>query len=122
MAVARMLRMTGEMVRAILVLALLCLNFTAAAAAHDTANGQSSVSSSQIELQFCGDLGNPAGSGDHAPCHACRLFDGIDLPAPLPVAARLPARVALIAYPPILSTTPAPLAFATARPRGPPLV
>lgn len=121
MALSRTLRMTGEVVRAVLVLALLCLNFASAAAAHDGSDGRSSVSSTQIALQFCGDLGNPAGSSDHAPCHACRLFDGVDLPAPIVMAAPLPARVALVVYLPVLALTPAPLAFATARPRGPPL-
>lgn len=121
MAVTRTLRMTGEVVRALLVLALLCLNFSSAAAAHDGSDSRSSASSAPVVFQFCGDLGNPAGSSDHAPCHACRLFDGVDLPAPIVIAAPLPARVALVVYLPVLALPPAPLAFATARPRGPPL-
>ena len=119
---ARSLRLTGEVVRALLVLALLSLNFTTAAAAHDAGNGAASVRAVGTAFaSFCGDLGNPAGSSDHAPCHACRLFDGVDVPPLLAIPARLAMRVTRVDYVPTPVLAPLPLVFAAARPRGPPL-
>jgi hypothetical protein len=114
--------LTGEVVRALLVFALLSLNFTSVAAAGDGAPEAASAKSiSAAFSSFCGDLGNPAGSSDHAPCHACRLFDGIDLPAQALVTARLVRRASAVEHAWTSVPIPRPFALGKVPPRGPPL-
>jgi hypothetical protein len=94
-----------ETVRALLVLALLFLNFAhqpaiALAPDHD-------VMSAVASQSFCGEP--IADKGGHAPCHACRIGSGADLPPvtelpcpPMAVALRLdsePVPVALERHP-----------------------
>ncbi|MFY8031493.1 MAG: hypothetical protein ACOVO5_06655 [Devosia sp.] len=72
-------RAAMEVVRALCVLALLFLNFahqpTPAAA---TPGDVLSLATTQ---SFCGDPADD-GKAAHAPCHACRIDGGADLPTP----------------------------------------
>lgn len=84
-------RTLAELLRALSVLALLFLNFAHQPAfAAPSAADVLSVAASQ---SFCG---TPISHDEHAPCHACRIGGGADLPppaalpaAPLPVCIRL---------------------------------
>lgn len=85
-------RTAVETLRALLVLALIFLNFAhQPAIATPSAGDVMSVAASQ---SFCG---TPiADDQGHAPCHACRIGGGADLPPvlelpcpPMPVALRL---------------------------------
>lgn len=70
-----------EVVRALAVLALVCLNFAHAPLAAASTAGD--VFAPLAATSFCG---SPADDpADHAPCHACRIGGGADLP-PLPPA------------------------------------
>ncbi|RYE82363.1 MAG: hypothetical protein EOP19_16375 [Hyphomicrobiales bacterium] len=102
-----------EVLQALLVLALVFLNFAhqpaIAASAHDVLTVVASQS-------FCG---SPmAGDDAHAPCHACRVGAGADLPPitalpfpPLPVALSLginPAPLRLAHHAPLPAGARAP--------------
>jgi hypothetical protein len=104
-----------ELVRAFCVLALLFLNFAHQPAfAAQSAGDVLSVVASQ---SFCGTpIGDDQG---HAPCHACRIGGGADLPpvcavprGPLPVALRLTGIRAVLA---VVRFDPGPVGA-----RGPP--
>lgn len=106
-----------DVLRAALVLALVFLSFAhtpvAASAGHPDAL------TAAVDASWCGDA--PDGdSKAHAPCHACRIGAGADLPPPcdIPLA---PVTVADVAYGalPILHLPAEPLGHATAR--GPPI-
>lgn len=76
----------AELVRAFAVLALVFLSFghqPAAALAHDH-----DVLTAAVTASFCGDT--PADT-THAPCHACRIGGGVDLPPPSEGLIHLPA-------------------------------
>jgi hypothetical protein len=78
-----------EMVRAALLLALLALPLVshAAPALERGPDGHWTAAAAQ---PLCG--GGLAGDGDsHAPCHACRLFAGLDLPPPSAIVLRIPS-------------------------------
>lgn len=105
-----------ETVRALTVLALVFLNFAHQPAFAAPMPGDSvTVLASQ---SFCGE---PVGDdSDHAPCNACRIGSGADLPpvtdipcSPVPAAIRLGAVPAAFVIAP---HDPGP-----AGPRGPPL-
>jgi hypothetical protein len=72
-------RVMLEVVRALCVLALLFLNFAHQPAPAAAAPGD--VLTLAATQSFCGD---PADEGKtaHAPCHACRIGAGADLPTP----------------------------------------
>lgn len=107
-------RTATEVLRALCVLALLFLNFAhqpvfAAQSSHDVL----SLAASQ---SFCGTpLADDEG---HAPCHACRIGGGADLPPacdlperPLPVAIRLtgaPAPLQIALHAPLTAGARAP--------------
>jgi len=85
-----------EAVRALLVIALLCLSFGHRPAAAAALPGDASaylINAAGLDAGlpvFCGDAPD---HGEHAPCHACRLFAGLNLPPAPPVLAWLrPAR------------------------------
>lgn len=106
-----------DLVRAIGVLALLFLNFAhlppAAAASLQPAL------TAGLDTGFCGD--QPADPARHAPCHACRIGAGADLPPPPAPPGRPPALAQPAAWPaPELSLIRRVLRLAAA-PRGPPL-
>ena len=84
-------RTLAETMSALLVLALVFLNF-----AHQPAMASSShdVMTEVAGQSFCG--APIPGDGDHPPCHACRIGSGADLPPvtalprpPMPVTLRL---------------------------------
>lgn len=108
-------RSIAEVVRALAVLALVCLNFTHAPLAAGPADHVAPVALSGI----CGDA--PAGDPDraHAPCHACRT-SAAALPAPPCTALAADRCVAPVAY---ATTPPATRRLASCRanpPRAPP--
>jgi hypothetical protein len=107
-------RTLAEILRALLVLALVFLNFAhqptfAAPSAQDVLTAVASQS-------FCGEP--IADDGEHAPCHACRIASGADLPPvtalpcpPLPVALRPdaePVALAIQRYAPLTAGARAP--------------
>jgi hypothetical protein len=77
-----------EVVRALAVLALVCLNFAHAPLASASPHGGWAAVDS---ASYCGEPLED-GSTQHAPCHACRIGGGADLPPPCPaIAPRLEA-------------------------------
>ncbi|MGN6490158.1 MAG: hypothetical protein ACTHLT_20355 [Devosia sp.] len=103
-----------DIARALAVLALVFLSY-----AHQPVSvaAQHATLSAAVTADFCG--GVPADSQSHAPCHACRIGGGADLPPPCEGLLHLPA-VAGPAFPPL-----AVAAFVVAPPdipdaRGPP--
>ena len=111
-------RQTGiEVLRALCVLALIFLSFahtpvTAATAGPD-------VLTAALDMSYCGDL--PDDPKAHAPCHACRIGGGADLPPPCDIALPVAVVVASVAYgaTPSLSLPAAPIHSFNAR--GPPI-
>jgi hypothetical protein len=106
----------GELLRALCVLALFFLNFAHAPVSAAAPVGP--VLSAVADSGFCG---TPPGDGgsDHAPCHACRIGGGADLPPPHALA--VPAfAVAVTSY--AACAEPAVVGAILARPvaRGPP--
>jgi len=107
--------MAIDVLRAALVLALVFLSFAhtpvATAGHHD-------ILTSVVDASWCGDAPNEDGKA-HAPCHACRIGAGADLPPPcdVPLAAVAVADVAYGALP-TLPLPAEPLGHASAR--GPP--
>ena len=107
-------RYLRETLLAVLVLALTFLNFGHVAV---SAAGDFRITPDS----WCGDPLAP-GSADHAPCPACRIGHGADLPPP--PAAIEPVAFAIVA---IAFAAPAmpldlPAHIQLAQPRGPPLL
>lgn len=106
----------SDLLRACVVLALVFLSFAhapiaASAGPHDTLTAA-------VDMSWCGDAPDGDGKG-HAPCHACRLGAGADLPTAC--AVPLPLRtVADVSYGalPVLSLPTALTGSYSAR--GPP--
>jgi len=103
-----------EILRALLVLALIFLNFAhQPAMAASTAGDVMTLVASQ---SFCGEP--IADDNGHAPCHACRIGSGADLPPvmalpcpPMPVALRLevePEAIAIERHAPLPAGARAP--------------
>ena len=105
----------GDVARALVVLALVFLSFAHAPVA--AASGD--VLTATMDMSWCGDALDTGTDTTHAPCHACRLGAGADLPPPaeLPLA---PGEVADVLYGPlpVLALPATPLGIANAR--GPP--
>ena len=109
-----------EGVRALVVIALLFLSFghkpVEISVAYDHQLVAHVLDSGTVQ-PGCGD---PADHSDHAPCHACRVFAGLDLPpAPCSPAPAF-ARVLSLAYAAMPAPVEVPITISTARPRGPP--
>lgn len=110
-------RQTGvEVLRALVVLALLFLSF-----AHNPASAATpgpDTLTAALDLSYCGDL--PDDPRAHAPCHACRIGGGADLPPSAAIALPV-AVIAGVAYGamPVLAPPAAPARAFNAR--GPPL-
>lgn len=107
----------AELVRALAVLALVFLSFghqPAVAVAHDH-----EVLTAAVTASMCGDA--PADT-THAPCHACRIGGGADLPPPCGGLVHLPtlaepafperAAVAFVVAPPEIPDARGPPALA----------
>lgn len=118
MNLARQSLMEG--VRALVVIALISLSFghkpVEAAAIDDTQLIAKTIDVASIGSS-CGD---PAGPRDHAPCHACRVFAGLDLPPPPCEAAQAFGKALDVAY----AIAPRAMAWSlgapSVQPRGPP--
>lgn len=104
-----------EVVCAFVVLALIFLSFAHAPVAA-ASTGQDTLTAA-LDMSYCGDL--PDDPKAHAPCHACRIGGGADLPPPCGIAVPV-AVVADVAYGalPTLHLPAEP--FGTATARGPP--
>jgi hypothetical protein len=105
-----------ELLRALVVLALIFLSF-----AHTpgvAAEAGPATLTAALDMSYCGDM--PDDPRAHAPCHACRIGGGADLPPPCAIAIPVVvlADVAYGALPALLLPAE-PLGTATAR--GPPL-
>lgn len=74
--------MGGELLRAIVVLALIFLSF-AHAPVVAAAPGPDTLTAT-LDMSYCGDL--PDDPRAHAPCHACRIGGGADLVRPCAIA------------------------------------
>ena len=105
-----------ELLRACVVLALVFLSFAHTPVA--TAPGSHDVLGAAVDMSWCGDAPDDDGAA-HAPCHACRLGAGADLPPPCDIALPLPV-VADLHYGavPMLGLPGVPVAHFSAR--GPP--
>lgn len=105
-----------ETMRALCVLALLFLSFAHTPIAATAQDGD--ILTAALDASYCGDA--PAGdSRGHAPCHACRIGGGADLPPPCAIAVPV-AVIARVAYGamPVLSLPTTPINAFDAR--GPP--
>ena len=105
--------MLRDLLLALLVLALLALNFGHQSAVF-AAGGRVIVTDASV----CGDPMSPA-AGEHFACHACRA-DVAALP-PAPSAEPLCLIPTRVAYPADLPAIARPELFGIAAPRGPPL-
>lgn len=75
------------------------------------------VLSASITADFCGDA--PVDT-THAPCHACRIDGGADVPAPPCAGIAAPIAVAAVTYFGATVRPPIVTAHGSSRPRGPP--
>ena len=83
-----------DLLKALAVLALVFLSYS-----HQPANAthlDHDVLTAVVTADFCGDLTDDGGA--HAPCHACRIGAGADLPPPCEGLVHLP-KVAEPAFP-----------------------
>jgi hypothetical protein len=87
-----------ETTRALLVLALVFLNFAHAPAGERTAYDAELTAYLLPATAIVLDCGENHEDGDHAPCHACRIGGAVDLPiAPCTTAAQQVAVATLYA-------------------------
>ena len=101
-----------EIILAVLVIALTFLNYGHVAV---SASGDLRVTADS----WCGDPLAPD-SGDHAPCHACRVGQGADLPPPPACVEPVAVVAAPVAYVAPVGAIALPLRARPAQPRGPP--
>jgi hypothetical protein len=107
---------TYQVLLGLLTLALFFLNFGHSAYAF-APDGHAPVSATSV----CGDPLTPM-DGDHAPCHACRIGNGADLPAPPLDAVPVAFAVAPVVYAaPVAGLEATPLLI-IARSRAPPTI
>ncbi|HQZ11402.1 MAG TPA: hypothetical protein PK286_00830 [Devosia sp.] len=105
----------GETLRALVVLALFFLNFAHVPLSAAPADAFAPLSVASI----CGDPIGGDRTGDHAPCHACRIGAGADLPPPCPLT--VPALFATgVDYSAVLPAAEPALPRLTAKARAPP--
>jgi hypothetical protein len=111
--------MAVDVVRALAVLAVVFLSFAHAPVV--ASGGAHDVLTAAVDLSFCGDA--PSGDdGTHAPCHACRIGGGADIPPPSCASVSAP-----LAFAPVVfhfePTFAAPaLEHLSAHPRAPPVL
>ena len=99
---------SADLLRAVLVLALLALNFAHAGAAPNAARNFALTGQAFVSAADCG-APEPMDGAAHAPCHACRIGAAADLP-PEPCLSE-PVRFVALAGFVLPASTPA------ARPR-----
>ena len=117
MATARHIAATivRDLVAAAVVLSLVFLSY-----AHQPVGAASldqDVLTAVVTADFCGD--SPADSS-HAPCHACRIGGGADLPPPPCAGIAAPIAVAMVTYFGATVRSPIVAEHGSSRPRGPP--
>lgn len=71
-----------------------------------------------VTADFCGDA--PEDGKAHAPCHACRIGGGADLPPPPCAGIAAPIAVASVTYFGATVRSPIIAEYGSSRPRGPP--
>jgi hypothetical protein len=101
-----------ETLLALLVIALTFLNFGHVAV---SASGEFTITPDN----WCGDPLAPGGL-DHAPCHACRIGTGADLPPPPAAIEPITFVATTIAYAVPIVAMELPLHSRPVQPRGPP--
>jgi hypothetical protein len=109
-----------ELVRALCVLGLVFLNFGHGAVGAPAPAGAlpGDVLTLAVDASFCG---QPIeGPQDHAPCHACRIGGGADLP-PAPPSVCAPVDVVGVVGAVEIAPLPVLAMFGRASPRGPPV-
>lgn len=110
-------RQTGiEVLRALCVLALIFLSFGHAPVTAATSGPD--VLTAALDMSYCGDL--PDDPRAHAPCHACRIGGGADLPPPCEIALPV-AVVAHVAYGAMPALNPPATPIYSFNARGPPV-
>lgn len=111
--------MAADVVRALAVLAVVFLSFAhtpvvASGGAHD-------VLTAAVDLSFCGDA-HPGDDGAHAPCHACRIGGGADIPPPSCASVSAPLAFAPVAFYYAPTFAAPALEHLSAHPRAPPVL
>lgn len=101
-----------ETLLALLVVALTFLNFGHVAV---SASGDFTITPDS----WCGDPMAPGGL-EHAPCHACRIGTGADLPPPPAAIEPIAFATTAVAYAAPLVAAALPLHSRPVQPRGPP--
>lgn len=101
-----------ETLLALVVIALTFLNFGHVAV---SASGDFIVTPDS----WCGDPSLPD-SPSHAPCHACRIGSGADVPPPPAAIEPIAFAVTAVVYSAPVATIDLPLHSRPAQPRGPP--
>lgn len=105
----------GEAVKALAVLALVFLSFAHQPVA--VASADDGFAFSLADLSYCGSSGD--GTGDHAPCHACRAGMAGLPPAPC-VAEPAHVQLAIIDFPRAAGPAGPGHQYFPASPRAPP--
>lgn len=105
----------AELMRALVVLALVLLNLSAATPAMATAPGYHPSK----PVWQCG-FADPPDHAVHAPCHACRTGADAVLPPPPSLAERVCLRPTGIFYRPVSESHPFSFRALAHRSRGPP--
>ena len=102
-----------DMVRALLVLALICLNFSAHALAYD---GKLQPHIAAVDCT----QDQPGDHSGHLPCHACRI--GFDLALPPAPSGSAPVLFATrpVHYTPLVASVTFEILDRLSQPRGPP--
>ncbi len=104
-----------ELLAALAVLALLSLSF-----AHvPVAQAAQAAQPGPALASWCGGPPGP-GSADAAPCPACRIGAGVDLPSPLPGVGPVDFPVTAVSYAAAADGLPPPAGRHAARARAPP--
>jgi hypothetical protein len=106
----------GEVLRALAVLTLFCFNFAHTPLAAAPADAYAAPT----HAGFCGDPVEDKRGQANAPCHACRIGGGADLPPPCPLAMPAFADGAAIDYHAIVLQAPRTADRPAATARGPP--
>lgn len=76
------------------------------------------ILSASITADFCGEQTDEGKA--HAPCHACRIGGGADVPAPPCAGIAAPIAVASVTYYGATVRSPIVTTLGSSRPRGPP--
>lgn len=109
----------ADLLRAALVLALVALSFSHVAPARSDVPDSSTQWSLASASDLCGDFPG-GGGGSHAPCHACRIWAGVDLPPPPATALACSFAIARVDFAERTEPATAPTPGLLPRSRAPP--